>query len=116
MKITLKDFQSDYVAEFGKKFVTVRTLAANEPAAVLLNSPTGSGKTAMITAFIEERLDGSEDTVGDPELVFVWLTDDPELNKQTYDKMLTTSSALSSNDLVIIDAGLDVEQHRNVVC
>jgi type III restriction enzyme len=110
MKIVLKDFQSDYVGELRDAFDTTQELAAKWPVAVLLNAPTGSGKTVMATALIEQLLDGSEDTPGDPELVFVWLTDNPELNKQTHDKMVATSTVLGRDDIVVVDAGLDVER------
>jgi type III restriction enzyme len=96
MKIELKDFQSDYVGELLDAFATTQELAAKWPTALLLNAPTGSGKTVIATALIERLLGGSEDTSGDPELVFVWMTDDPELNKQTYDKMLATSTVLGT--------------------
>jgi type III restriction enzyme len=89
-----------------------QVLSTSNPTAVLLNAPTGSGKTLIATALIGEMSVGSEEdaTEGDPALVFLWLTDQPELNKQTYDKMLATSGTLGTADLVIIDSALDVER------
>lgn len=112
MKLTMKEFQTDTVVELRAKLEAARGLAASNPAAVLLNAPTGSGKTLMVTALIDELLEGGEtdDSNVDPDAVFVWLTDQPELNKQTYDKMLATSGVLTSSRLVIIDAGFDVER------
>jgi type III restriction enzyme len=110
VKIVLKDFQSDYVGELLDAFAAMQEYATKFPAAVLLNAPTGSGKTVMATALIEQLLEGSEDAPGDPDLVFVWLTDDPELNKQTQNKMLATSTVLGTENIVTIDASLDVER------
>lgn len=113
MRIALKDFQTDAVAELRDKFGLAQVLAKGSPAAVLLNAPTGSGKTLIATTLIEQMLTGGEDGAGegDPELVFVWLTDQPELNKQTFDKMLATASSLAPDaQLVIVDASLDVER------
>ena len=109
MKLSLKDFQVDYVAELRDQLDTVRSVAEKRPAAALLNAPTGSGKTLMATALIDELLGGDENTPGDPRLTFLWLTDQPELNKQTYDKMLATSSVLLPGQLVVVDAALDAE-------
>jgi type III restriction enzyme len=109
MKISLKDFQTETVAQLGDAFWDAQDLSAKRTAAVLLNAPTGSGKTLMATALIDELLEGVEDTPGDPELTFLWLTDQPELNKQTLDKMLRTSGVLTQKNLVVIDAGLDEE-------
>ena len=112
MRLTLKEFQSETVAALKRQFRAAQGLAISSRVSVLLNAPTGSGKTLMVTALIDQLLAGSEDdgADGDPELVFVWLTDQPELNKQTYDKMLATSSVLGSAELVIIDSALDVER------
>jgi type III restriction enzyme len=111
MNVNLKDFQSEYVVELQEKLDIVRGIAAKQqPAATLLNAPTGSGKTLMATALIEGLLNGTETSPGEPDLTFVWLTDQPELNKQTYDKMILGSRQLARKQLVIINAGLDQER------
>jgi type III restriction enzyme len=110
MNISLKDFQIDYVAELRDQLNYVRALGPKRPAAALLNAPTGAGKTVMATVLIEELLHGAEFQAEDPDITFLWLTDQPELNKQTYDKMLTISSQLLKQHLVIIDAELNQER------
>lgn len=112
MKIILKDFQRDTVAELRDKFRAAQRFAETTPVAILLNAPTGSGKTLMATALIDDLLGGSEDdgSEGEPDLVFVWLTDQPELNKQTFDKVLATSSILTTAGLQIVDVTFDLER------
>jgi type III restriction enzyme len=61
--------------------------------AVGLAATTGAGKTVIATAIIEAILKGSEDleTIADPSAVFLWITDQPALNRQTAGKMLECS-------------------------
>jgi len=107
MRVVLKDFQSDDLVELLDSFADAHQV--HRASALLLNAPTGAGKTLMATAFIEAVLDGTEESPGDPSVTVVWLTDQPELNKQTREKMLRTSSVLTSDDLIIIDGSLDAE-------
>lgn len=110
MKVVLKDFQAEYVSDLHHKFQIQQRTAVNYPAAVLLNAPTGAGKTLMVTQLIEDLLEGAEDGPGDSGLTFLWLTDQPELNRQTRDKMLSTSTVLTRDRLVALDAAFDREQ------
>ena len=77
------------------------------PQAVSVASPTGSGKTVIATAVIERILAGDHDHPADPDATFLWITDQPELNEQTRNKMLATSSELTSSMLETINGGLD---------
>ena len=111
MRIELMDFQVDAVSELRRRFGRIQAEYEEdgEFGALLLNAPTGAGKTLMATALIEELLFGSEaeGDSGDPELTFVWLTDDPQLNIQSADKLRSTSSYLTDFDVVIIDGAVD---------
>jgi len=109
VKLVLREFQDDAVQELLGEFETAQQLCARKPQAVLLSAPTGAGKTVMATAFIEELLGGGAERVRDPSLVFLWLTDQPELNKQTLEKMQATTSVLDRDDLVSIDGDFDFE-------
>lgn len=110
MKITLKTFQEENVEELHQQFHTVQNIVTSEQTvAVLLNAPTGSGKTVMATAFIEELLRGTDTADPDPDYCFLWLTDQPELNKQTFDKMGATSD-LPTESFVIVNGGFDMER------
>ena len=111
MDLQLKDFQRDALVEMSKCFASAQGLVAgNQQAAVLLNAPTGSGKTVIMTALIDELLGGNADgSEGDTELVFLWLTDDPELNLQSAEKMLATSSVLTAFSVIPIDTRVNAE-------
>ena len=110
MQLTLKDFQTQAVADLADRFRMAQTIAPSTPAAVLLNAPTAAGKTIMMTALIERLLEGDDTAEGDRNLVFVWLTDDPELNKQSIQKIDATSSVLTAFDLVPMDGSVDQER------
>lgn len=105
MKLPLKDFQDDAV----EKLVRFLRGAAKDSRhgdnqSVCLSSPTGSGKTVMLTRAIELLLQGDDEHAPLHDATFLWITDQPELNIQTRKKMIATSSVLDSDKLVIIDA------------
>jgi type III restriction enzyme len=70
-----------------------------------LSAITGAGKTVIATAAIEAMLHGSSDLgfEADPRATFLWVTDDPSLNRQTRNKMLAASDLLQPNRLTILD-------------
>lgn len=72
-----------------------------------LSAITGSGKTVIATAVIEAMLFGSADFGVDPDplATFLWITDDPALNRQTRNRMLTASDLLAPRALVEVDDG-----------
>lgn len=79
-----------------------------------LSAITGSGKTVIATAVIEAMLFGSADLEAerDPKATFLWITDDPSLNRQTRNRMLEASEMLSPRLLVELDDGY-LEQDLN---
>jgi type III restriction enzyme len=108
MKIQLKEFQEDAVAALYSAIADARTRAKNgRLEAVTLSAPTGSGKTVVATRLIELTLQGDETHNPDPEAIFLWITDQPELNVQTRDKMRATSDVLGPSNTVDIGPGFD---------
>lgn len=73
--------------------------------AFALSAITGAGKTVIATAVIEAVLHGSSDLGidADPRATFLWVTDDPALNRQTRYKMLAGSDLLQPAQLVVLD-------------
>ncbi|MEX1093417.1 MAG: DEAD/DEAH box helicase family protein [Acidimicrobiia bacterium] len=72
-----------------------------------LSAITGAGKTVIATAVIEAVVHGSADLGVDPDprATFLWVTDDPALNRQTRNKMIAGSDVLQPARLVILDDG-----------
>jgi type III restriction enzyme len=99
MKVTLRPFQEAAVAEVLSRLESAKLgyrSGAGQRQAVGLIAATGAGKTIIATAVIEAILFGSDEfgTDPDPDAVFLWMTDLPELNTQTQDKMLDAGSDL----------------------
>ena len=91
---------------------------------ISFTAPTGASKTIMMIDFIEKVFAGAVEfkpdsekvfagTVEfkpDPDAVFIWLSDSPELNKQTFDKMLAMSDKINPAQLCLIESTFDAEE------
>jgi type III restriction enzyme len=110
LRLLLKEFQIDTVVRFVKHLRrAAKEARSGELQSVCLSSPTGSGKTVIVTAAIEQILQGDDEAPAEPEATFLWITDQPELNEQTRRKMVTTSSTLTTERLKVVDASFDEE-------
>jgi type III restriction enzyme len=111
MKLALKDFQEDAVEQLIKKLNPAKREVAEggDRQAVILAAPTGSGKTVITAALIEEILNGSDRFEAEPDAVFLWLSDQPVLNEQSKKRIASASTKLGNSDLVIVDADFDRE-------
>ena len=77
---------------------------------VSFTAPTGSGKTIIMSALIEAILFGDEQFVEQPDAIFVWLSDSPELNLQSKEKIDTKADKIKMNQCVVIkDESFDRE-------
>ena len=78
-----------------------------ERSSFALSAITGAGKTVIATAAIEASFFGSSDlgAEGDPKAAFLWITDDPALNRQTRNRMLAASDLLAPKQLTEINDG-----------
>jgi type III restriction enzyme len=104
MRYTLKDFQITAADNLLAKMEIARFGAAKrQPQAVVLSSPTGSGKTVIITEMIERILRGHDGSTADPRAVFLWLSDSPELNEQSKNKIEDASDMIPEDRLVTIE-------------
>jgi len=70
-----------------------------------LSAITGAGKTVIAAAVIEATLFGSSDLDAEPapRTSFLWITDDPALNRQTLRKMEDASDLLGPRHLIELD-------------
>lgn len=53
------------------------------PQVISLQAPTGSGKTIIMASLIEDIFCGAENFPEEPDAIFVWLSDSPDLNLQS---------------------------------
>jgi type III restriction enzyme len=113
MKLLLKEFQEDAVVNLVRNLRAAAKESKRDRQAVVLSSPTGSGKTVMMTRAVEILLEGDTDNAPMSDAVFLWITDQPELNEQTRKKMLATSTVLNDDNLVVIDSTFKEEMLRS---
>lgn len=117
MNLELKDFQQAAVGDLLADLHAAKDeiLRRDRPQAIALSAPTASGKTVIITALIEKILGGDGGVPDDyefdaePDAVFLWLSDQPELNRQSRLRLLAASNLLRPHDLVIVGSDLDAE-------
>jgi type III restriction enzyme len=107
MRYELRDYQRDAAAEVLKRIRRGNHdwRELGERSSFALSAITGSGKTVIATAVIEALLFGSTDldTDADPRISFLWITDDPALNRQTRGRMFDASELLAPTTLVEVD-------------
>jgi hypothetical protein len=112
LKYELFDYQEAAAAVVSRHLIKAARDNFDDPAdltAVVLAAPTGAGKTVIATSVVEASLDGDESTPGIDDATFLWVTDDPSLNRQTLQKMMAASSALAPNRLITIESDFDEE-------
>lgn len=80
------------------------------PQVVSFTAPTGSGKTIIMAALFESILFGDECYPEQPEAIVVWLSDSPELNQQSKDKIDGKADKITlSQTVTIADESFDQE-------
>lgn len=77
---------------------------------VSFTAPTGAGKTIIMASLIEEIFFGSVDYEEQPDAIFVWLSDSPQLNEQSKDKIDLKADRIQLRQCVTIaDDSFDQE-------
>lgn len=105
MKFELKDFQIDSARAVLDELTEARAaVAKGKPQAVVLNAPTGSGKTIAIAAVIDWMLGGTEGFAPRPQTTFLWLSDSPELNVQSKNKLVAACEQVPFHRLTTVDS------------
>lgn len=107
MRYALRDYQRLAAVQVLGKLGRARNdrIQYGSLSAFALSAVTAAGKTVIATAVIEAAFYGSSDldVATDPRAAFLWVTDDPALNRQTRGRMLTASDMLTNGQLRIID-------------
>jgi len=110
MRDILFPFQETALSELHEKISKAHLMwSERDPQVISFSSPTGSGKTIIMTTLFEEILYGSADSIGEPDSVFIWLSDSPELNEQTRLKIESKSDKIRVRDLMTIDSTFNAE-------
>jgi type III restriction enzyme len=109
MRYELKDYQREAAITLVDRLRAARELwsMSKMPSSFALSAITGAGKTVIAASVIEALIHGSSDLDADPDprATFLWITDDPALNRQTRGKMLDASDLLLPMNLMEIDDG-----------
>jgi type III restriction enzyme len=109
VKFTLKDYQEQAVEDVLENLARARKNFKNpekrELSSFSLTATTGAGKTVMAAAAIETLFWGSDafDFDPDPGAVVLWFSDDPSLNKQTFNRLRQASEKFTYTNLVHIE-------------
>ena len=112
MKIELFPFQKQALSSL--RMNTAEALGSfhrtHTPQVVSFMAPTGAGKTIIMAALIEDILCGDDCYPDQPEAIFVWLSDSPQLNEQSKWKIDLKADNVSINQTdTITDDKLDQE-------
>lgn len=107
MNITLKPFQKQRVSEL-LKVAAMAQMSWQQfglKQIISLTAPTGAGKTIMMASFIESLLCGDEEAMmrPAPDSIIIWLSDDPELNEQSRQKLLKYCNKLVISQFQMLD-------------
>lgn len=114
MHMALKEYQKKHVSRLLADYHAARDecVRRGRPQALVLASPTGSGKTVMAAALIENILFGGEEAAAAsmdalPQSTILWFSDDPELNEQSRRRIAQVSDRLSVDRLVSVPTSFD---------
>lgn len=89
MKVDLFPFQKRALGELRMKAAEAvfRYGRSHSKQVISFTAPTGAGKTIIMAALIESIFFGDEVYPEQPEAIIVWLSDSPQLNDQSRDKI-----------------------------
>lgn len=112
MKVELFPFQK--LALTNLRAQTAEALGSyrrtHTPQIVSYTAPTGAGKTIVMSALIESILFGDDTYPDQLDAIFVWLSDSPELNQQSKDKIDLKADKITLDQCTIIaDESFDQE-------
>ena len=107
MNISLKTFQKQRVRELRETAAVAQMnwQHFNKKQIISFTAPTGAGKTIMMASFIEAMMCGDEDgmVAAIPESLFIWLSDSPELNEQSKQKLMKYCDRMVLSQFVTLD-------------
>lgn len=107
MNISLKPFQKVRVGELRQTAAMAQTSWQyyGQKQIISFTAPTGAGKTIMMANFIESMLCGDDEgmVAAIPDSIFIWLSDSPELNEQSKQKLVRYCNKLVISQFKTLD-------------
>ena len=107
MNILLKPFQKQRVHELRETAAVAQMNWQHfrKKQIISFTAPTGAGKTIMMASFIEAMICGDDEGMmaAIPESIFIWLSDSPELNEQSKQKLMRYCNRLVLGQFVTLD-------------
>ena len=112
MKVTLFPFQQ--IAVTSLRQASAEALGGYQrthtPQIVSFTAPTGAGKTIIMSALIEDILFGTDVYPDQQDAIFLWISDSPELNLQSKQKIDLKADRITLQQTVTIEeSGFDQE-------
>lgn len=105
MKVTLFPFQQIAVASLRQ--ASAEALGGfqrtHTPQIVSFTAPTGAGKTIIMSALIEDILFGTDVYPDQQDAIFLWISDSPELNLQSKQKIDLKADRITLQQTVTIE-------------
>lgn len=113
MKVELFPFQKKAVIDLRMRAAAALGMYSTThiPQVLSLQAPTGAGKTIIMASFIEDVYFGTDNFAEQPDAVFVWLSDSPQLNEQSRQKIDLKADRIKFGQCVTIeDESFDMEE------
>ena len=106
MKVQLFPFQQTALAKMRKQAHQALSLYNNDsdhPSQIIsFTAPTGAGKTIIMSGLLENIYFGDEILPAQPNAVTIWLSDDPNLNEQSKEKIETRADKFTPGQCITI--------------
>ena len=116
MKVELFPFQKRAIADIRMK--TAEAMGSyhrtHAPQVVSFTAPTGAGKTIIMASLIESIFFGDENYAEQPNAIIVWLSDSPQLNEQSKQKIDSKADKIRLSQCVTVsEESFDKEMFEN---
>lgn len=79
------------------------------PQVISFTAPTGAGKTIIMASLMESIYVGDGSYPDQPDAIFVWLSDAPQLNEQSKDKIDGKADKITLGSCITVDSSFDQE-------
>lgn len=111
MKVELFPFQKSALVALRQNCEVAKAVyrTTAKPQIISLTAPTGAGKTIIASALIENIYCGDHKYEPQPNAIVVWLSDSPQLNEQSKEKIESKCDKLHNQLITITEDSFDLE-------